>query len=455
MADEQNTPRAEGPSRLARVTEGRVLAGVCTGLGRYTGIDPVVYRVGFAIMVLAHGQGILLYIAAALFMPAAPDRAALMEQVFRRRFDATGTLSILGALLCASMALSLMGNGVFQAGVPTDTIAVLTVTGLVLLTAHARGVDLGAAARSFPERLHGYPLEPKDPAAEGADSVVSLEKDSGPQGGGGSGGGGSGGGWSEGMIDLATLSRPRGPGPSGGGAAAAPPDGATAVPPEGAGRAPGGRVADPPAHKDRRHRAVLTSVTLLGAMAVAAATWPVAQTYPGPQWAMLVTASALAVVGCGLLMGGWFRARGLATMGTVLTCALLTSSVAAEAPRDARYGEVEWRPADAARTQQDYKIAAGSGRLDLTALPLRPGQRVHVTAEITFGELDVRVPRSARVEVDARVLLGDLDLAGRTISGPNARAEQVLEAEGAAAKNPPVIALRVRGRVSDVVVTRV
>jgi hypothetical protein len=248
------------------------------------------------------------------------------------------------------------------------------------------------------------------------------------------------------MIDLAALSRRHDR--DGGG-------GATAVPPDDPGRAPCGRHGRPPRHGGDHGRAVLTSVTLLAAMAVAAATWPVAQTYPGPQWAMLVTASALAVVGCGLVMGGWFRARGLATMGTVLTCALLTTSVAAEAPRDARYGEVEWRPADAARTQQDYKIAAGSGRLDLTALPLRPGQRVHVTAEITLGELDVRVPRSARVEVDARVMLGDLDLAGRTISGPGARADQVLEAEGAGAKNAPVIELRIRGRVSDVVVTRV
>ncbi|GAA2450851.1 hypothetical protein GCM10010191_81090 [Actinomadura vinacea] len=429
MADEQNAP---GPrSRLSRETEGRVLAGVCTGLGRHTGIDPVVFRIGFAILVLANGQGILLYVAAALFMPAAPDRPALLEQLFRRRFDAAGTLSILGALLCAAVAISLMGNGLLGPKPPTAVVATVTVTGLVMLVAHARGVDLGAVARAFPERLHGFPLEPERPAATRgrAGGSVSLEKDS-------DGGGGR---LPEGMIDLAALSRP----------ADTP---AEASPKE---KAPQCRAGGPPAQKVGKRRPALTSITLLAGLAVAAAVWPVAQTYPGPQWAMLVTASALAVVGCGLLMGGWFRAHGLATMGTVLTCALLTTSVAAEAPRDARYGEVEWRPMDIAGTQQEYKIAAGSGRLDLTALPLKPGQRITVNAQITFGELDITLPRSARVEIDARVTLGDLALAGRTIGGPGARANEVLEPEPPEVRNPPVIALRIRGRLSDVQVTRV
>jgi hypothetical protein len=168
---------------------------------------------------------------------------------------------------------------------------------------------------------------------------------------------------------------------------------------------------------------------------------------------MLVTAAALGVVGTGLLLGGWFRARGLATVGTMLTCALLTSSVAAEAPEGSRYGEVEWRPTEAPAVQ-DYRLAAGAGRLDLTKLPLRPGQRVAVNAEIWFGELDVTLPKAARVEIDARVRLGDLGLPGRTIGGPGAKADLVLEPEGPAAAGPPVIVLRIRGQISDVQVTR-
>ena len=461
--------RREPASRLVRVTEGRVLKGVCTGLGRYTGIDPVVFRVGFAIMVLAHGQGILLYVLAALLMPAAPDRPAELEQLFRRRFDAAGTLSVLGALLGASMVFSLTGNGLLHAGVPTDTIAVMTVAALALLTAHARGVDLGSAARSLPERLHGYPLEPRRSGAPGPYDVagaagaaagrpgapggaasavslekgtVSLEKDTGRGGGG----------LPEGMIDLAKLGTPGTADDAAGGGEVAPD---RPRPPHRPHRpAEPARPAGQPHACKGRTQPMLTTVTLLAAMAAAAAVWPVAQDYPGPRWAMLVTASALAVVGCGLLLGGWYKARGLTTMGTVLTCALLTTSAVAEAPADTRYGEVEWRPTDAARIGREYRLGAGVGRLDLTGLSLRPGQRVQVTTTITVGQLAVRVPRSARVEVDVRVALGDLDLAGRTITGPAVRADQVLEADGDAA-DPPVIALRVRGRLSDVTVTRV
>jgi hypothetical protein len=44
-------------------------------------------------------------------------------------------------------------------------------------------------------------------------------------------------------------------------------------------------------------------------------------------------------------------------------------------------------------------------------------------------------------------------VAGRTISGPGARSREVLEPQASGAKNPPVIALRIRGRLSDVQVT--
>ncbi|GAA3966077.1 PspC domain-containing protein [Actinomadura viridis] len=458
MADEENVNPAGAPSRLARVTEGRVLGGVCTGLGRYTRIDPVVFRVGFAILVLVHGQGVLLYIAAVLVMPAAPDRPAVLEQLFRRRFDGPGALSILGALLCASVAFSLVGTGLMGPGASSDALALLTVSGVVLMVAHARGVDLVAAARSFPERLQGHQPGPERPAdtsagrpagasqAPGASfgkGPVSLDKMDVP--------GRSGGGLPEGMIDLATLSRPRGGAGRGRDRVSDPvPDGRPGAPVT---PGPSGAQAVPLDKGCGKHPA-LTSVTLLAAMAAAAAVFPVARTQPGPEAVMIMSATALAVVGAGLLAGGWFRARGLATVGTLLTCSLLTTAVAAEAPPGARWGEVEWRPVDATRTQQHYKVAAGVGRLDLSALPLRPGQRMTVNAEVVFGGLRVTVPAAARVEIDARVGLGDLDLPGRTISGPSAKVDHVLEPENPETRNPPVIALRIRGRIGDVRVTR-
>jgi phage shock protein PspC (stress-responsive transcriptional regulator)/predicted membrane protein len=55
--------------RLSRAHDGRWLGGVCSGLGRYFGVNPMVYRIGFVALSLAGGTGILLYVAAWLVMP--------------------------------------------------------------------------------------------------------------------------------------------------------------------------------------------------------------------------------------------------------------------------------------------------------------------------------------------------------------------------------------------------
>ncbi|WP_030174585.1 PspC domain-containing protein [Spirillospora albida] len=403
--------------RLARDPERRLVAGVCTGLGRYTGIDPVLFRVGFAVLTLAHGQGLFLYIAAALLMPAQAGASSPVERLFRRWFDGTAVLTVLGALLCFGAAGTLFG------GFSVDAIAILVVFALVLLVSHARGVDLVGAARAVPERLAGHP--------PGETVPDSLRKET-PQ---------TGAGLPEGMIDLAVYGRDRT-------AATAPPAPATpgiiAAPTPAAPAAPAARCGSP-----------ATAVTLLAAMAAGAAMIPVAQPHPAPQAMMIVLAPALAVIGCGLVLGGWLRTRGLAAAGTVLTLTLLVTSVASEAPKDAAYGEIEWRPTDANRTHQEYRVAVGQGTLDLTALPVARGRRVTITTEVALGGLVVRLPSTARVILDARVGFGDLSVNGRTRSGPNARTTEVIEPDGTPVPDPPEIVLRIRGKLSDVeVITR-
>lgn len=457
MAEEQHAttatrPPEEGYRRLTRDPERRVLAGVCTGLGRFTGIDPVVYRVGFAILVLAHGQGILLYIAAALLMPGRPGESSAAEKLFKRWLDGAGVLSVLGALLCAGVALSLFG------GVSTDSIAVLTVFGLVLLVAHARGVDLVGTARSFPERLAGHPPRPApaygEAAFQGSGSGTSLHQDVFGTSRGAAGGGG---GLPEGMIDLATLGSPRTPGAGPG----TPPgdDGpyGTGFPFPGAAPYPGGTAgatAAPARTRAPRAKSPLTPITLLAAMAAAAAMTPVAHGREPLDAALVIMAPALAVVGLGMVLGAWFRVRGLATVGALLTVALLTTSAATAVPADMRYMDVDWRPTDATLSHQEYRLGIGTARLDLTALPVDRGRRVTIDAKVTAGDLRVAVPRATRVVLDARVGLGDLSVGGRTISGPNAKSADVLEPEGAAVRNPPEIVLRIRARLGDVKVTR-
>lgn len=422
MDGEQQTQERTGHGyrRLARDADRRLLAGVCTGLGRYTGIDPVIFRVGFAILVLAHGQGIFLYVAAALLMPPSPGESSLAEQFFMRWFDAQGVLSILGALLCVGVALTLFG------GAYTDATAVLVVFALVLLVARSRGVDLLAAARTVPERLAGHPPEPSAAWTRSEDVIVggvSLAKNAPAEA--------AGGGLPPGMIDLAEYSATR--------ADALADD----VPAARKARCKdGGRAASPAA-----------TITLLAAMAAGAAVIPVAKGYPAPDSWMIVMAPALAVIGLGLVVGGWFRTRGLAAAGTLLTLGLLTTTVVGDMPRNAAYGDIDWRPTDASQTNQTYKIGLGQGDLDLTALTLTPGQHVTIDAQVGLGGIAVTVPPAARVMVDARIALGDLRVQHRTTSGPNVRVTQVLEPETAGG-DPPVIELRIRGKVGDVDVHR-
>ncbi|MDL4814824.1 PspC domain-containing protein [Actinomadura opuntiae] len=412
MGEELNAGRYR---RLARDPERRVLVGVCTGLGRYTGIDPVVFRVGFALLVLAHGQGIFLYIVAGLLMPASPGESSAAERAFRRWFDAPAVLTALGALLCVGVAFSLFG------GVSTDAIAVLVVFALVMLVAHARGVDLVGAARAIPERFAGHPPGPSGEWA--AAGSVSLEKETPAW---------TGGGLPDGMIDLATYGRAHA-----------------------AQRAEPREDAPPPERRDGRRGSPAAKITLLAAMATGAALVPVARGYPAPDSWLIVMAPALAVVGLGLIVGGWFRTRGLAAAGALLTLSLLATAVAADMPENLRYGDMEWRPMTVTSTHQEYRIGVGQGTLDLTALPLTTGQHVSIDASVALGGMMVRLPQGVRVRLDARLALGDLRIEHRTTSGPNVKVVRVLEPEGAPVQNPPEIELRIRGKVGDVDVHRV
>ena len=66
------TAAAGAPRRLTRSSSDRVLGGVAGGLGRYFDIDPIIFRIGFVVLTLAGGAGVLAYLAAWLLVPADP-----------------------------------------------------------------------------------------------------------------------------------------------------------------------------------------------------------------------------------------------------------------------------------------------------------------------------------------------------------------------------------------------
>lgn len=54
---------------LTRDTQRRVLGGVAAGFGDYLQVDPVLVRIGFALLAFAHGLGLLLYAICWVLMP--------------------------------------------------------------------------------------------------------------------------------------------------------------------------------------------------------------------------------------------------------------------------------------------------------------------------------------------------------------------------------------------------
>jgi phage shock protein C len=54
---------------LRRSREDRVIAGVCGGLGRYLGVDPVLLRIAFVVLAVTGGAGLLLYLVALIVIP--------------------------------------------------------------------------------------------------------------------------------------------------------------------------------------------------------------------------------------------------------------------------------------------------------------------------------------------------------------------------------------------------
>jgi phage shock protein PspC (stress-responsive transcriptional regulator) len=105
-----DTPTAP-VKELHRSREDRYLAGVSGGLGEYFDISPAFFRVGFAILTLVGGAGILLYAAAALVIPAEGSSESIASEALRRRRDQPWLLA--GVALIGLALVSLFAQADF------------------------------------------------------------------------------------------------------------------------------------------------------------------------------------------------------------------------------------------------------------------------------------------------------------------------------------------------------
>jgi phage shock protein PspC (stress-responsive transcriptional regulator) len=81
-----NEPNFNGNKRLYRVREGKVVAGVCAGLGAHFGIDPTLVRLAFALFTIFGGAGVLLYLVAWIVIPEDDgDGSSIAENFVSKR----------------------------------------------------------------------------------------------------------------------------------------------------------------------------------------------------------------------------------------------------------------------------------------------------------------------------------------------------------------------------------
>ncbi|MEV0202482.1 PspC domain-containing protein, partial [Nonomuraea sp. NPDC050691] len=504
---------ATPPRSLRRSSEGRFLLGICAGLGRQTGIDPVVFRVGFAVLLIGSGIGMFLYIAAFLLMKEPNGRPGWIEQWTRRDFDAETVMALLTAVFGFGLAINLT-----TVWLDTGTLVVGLLLAVSLLAAHSRGVDLPGLLRSMPERLNrrpapgAYPPPPVYPPApaaprpyasgppsqgvprpfgqgtarsqtretplhEHAQTAAPPERDAaataadGPEAPEFRAVEAEAGEGAESAARAASPSAepfaPRGPfqpsGPQRPRDAFPPrasfPSGGAYQPLDPRMRA-GHSPYDPalygrPARRPRRRRppSFIGPITLLLAFIVGGIIVAVqARTGAGVSPAV-VGGAVLVTIGAGLLVAAWWgRGAGLVAAGTGVAFLLAFALVVGGLPRNV--GDYVWTPRTVAEANRPYEVALGEGRLDLSELKMAPGTSVTLSARVNLGELTVIVPAESRVEVHASNKVGDIQIDQSIRGGTDIRFDKVLEPETTTKGPVSTIVLNLRSGFGDMEVRR-
>lgn len=91
--------------RLERSSSDRLLAGVSGGLGRYFDLNPAVFRLGFVILTLLGGAGILTYLVAVLVVPEEGAEQSIAARVLAERRTRPWPLVGLGLVAAAVLVL--------------------------------------------------------------------------------------------------------------------------------------------------------------------------------------------------------------------------------------------------------------------------------------------------------------------------------------------------------------
>ena len=145
---EQPTPAAPTaePRRLYRSRSDRVIGGVCGGLAKYFGIDPVIVRVVAVALIFLGGTGLIAYLAGVLLIPNEGEGGAPAEGP-RRAMVIAGAI-----LLVIAIGVALPFHGGWWGNWSLVPLGLIAIAGLVvwrLASGQRPAGDAGAVLRAM------------------------------------------------------------------------------------------------------------------------------------------------------------------------------------------------------------------------------------------------------------------------------------------------------------------
>jgi PGF-CTERM protein len=375
-------------SALRRSRSDRKVLGVAGGLGRWAGVDPLVFRVLFVVLTVFGGSGLLLYALGWLLVPEDGESESEGQRLVNGRSKSSAA-TVIGILVVLVIGIAATGWFIDSGPGFGGLGALVAVIAIVVLISrnHRDGPVAGTDPAAPPT------VAPAEPGAYGQTPGTA---------------------YAAAMPPTSPVPAPPGP--------PAPPYIPTTSYPV--------YVPAPPAPP--RERSILGRVTVSVALIVMGVLigWNGATDSDVPVRAVI--AAALAVVGLGLVVGAYVgRARGLVVLGVLLTL-LVSAAAVADIPVRGGVGDRTWRPAAVSDLRSTYRLGIGQSELDLTRLDLAGAGRTRVDIRQGIGHLLVIVPDNVVVRIDADANAGEIQLPDQDAVNGTDLSERVVLPEGSA-----------------------
>ncbi len=396
------SPSPSGSARddrppLVRTADDRVVAGVCGGLGRHFGVDPVIFRVVLAVLTLFGGLGVLLYGLSWLLMPADDHPAPLARDLLSGRAVAAAIPAFAVAAVGTGVFFGYLDNG-FDGAFP-----LLIVASIILYVSHhktrrdlkARGLTPASLSLNGTTATAPAPSSPSATATTGSGAATTTAIPA-----------------AEPPVDEQARPATHPPAPT-------PWWRRTPTPPSPTFPSSPSSPASP-APGPRRGRFYLTPATISLAAVAGGTMWWLDDATSANVSVQVFLAVILATLAGGLLVGTligggrWLILPALAVTGLVSAAAAITVPLTGPA------GERTYTPDSVTAVESPYRVKYGELKLDLTRMDFAgrdPADPLRIEATVGLGELIVQIPDDVRVIVDADADLGTLDLQDRSDSG--------------------------------------